>query len=78
MRRARAIERPSWATSNECGEPGAEQVALVVQEHLRLVDQPAKGRGMHDAVAVALEGIARGRGRLGMPTAARLRRRRQA
>ena len=36
-------------------EPRAEQVAFVVQEHLRLVDQPAKRRGVHDAVAVALE-----------------------
>src|SRR5690606_23677665 len=37
-------------------EAGAEQVALVVEEHLRLVDQAAKRGGMNDAVAVALEG----------------------
>ena len=36
------------------GQPGAEQVALVVDEHLGLVFQPAEGRGMDDAVAVAL------------------------
>jgi hypothetical protein len=54
-------------------EPRAEQVALVVQEHLGLVDQAAEGRGVHDAVAVALEVGARRRGRLGMaaPAAAR-------
>ena len=34
----------------------AEMVALVVDEDLRLVLQPAKGVGMDDAVAVALEG----------------------
>ena len=38
----------------------AVQVPFVVEEHLRLVHQPAKGGGMHDAVAVALKGIARG------------------
>ena len=52
-------------------EPGAEQVALVVQEHLRLVDQPAERGGMHDAVAVALEVVARGRWRDRVAPAAR-------
>ena len=35
-------------------EPGAVQVALVIDEHLGLVDQPAERRGVDDAVAVAL------------------------
>jgi len=49
----------------------AEQIALVVEEHLRLVDQAAKRAGVHDAVAVALKGVARGRGRDRVPPAAR-------
>jgi hypothetical protein len=36
----------------------------MVQEHLRLVDQAAKGSGMHDAVTIALVFGARGRWRL--------------
>ena len=52
-------------------EPRTEQVALVVQEDLRLVDQPTEGRGMDDAVAVALKVVAGGRGRLRVPTSAR-------
>jgi hypothetical protein len=43
-------------------EAGAKQVALMVEEHLGLVDQPAEGGGVDDAVAVALEVGARGRG----------------
>ena len=35
-------------------EAGAVQVALVIDEHLGLVDQPAERGGMDDAVAVAL------------------------
>ena len=45
-------------------QPGAKQVAFVVQEHLRLVDQAPKRRAVHDAVAVALVVGARGRRRL--------------
>ena len=37
------------------GEPGAEMVALVEDEHLGLVGQPAEGGRMDDAVAVAAE-----------------------
>ena len=37
------------------GQPGAEMVALVMHEHLRLVGEAAEGGGMDDAVAVALE-----------------------
>ena len=36
-------------------QAGAEMIALVLHEDLRLVLQPAKGVGMDDAVAVALE-----------------------
>ena len=48
-------------------------IALVGHEHLALVRQPAKRGGMDDAVAVALELAARGRGRLRQqpPTAQR-------
>ncbi len=46
----------------------AEQVALVVEENLRLVFEAAEGRGMDDAVAVALELAARGVRRLGKAT----------
>ena len=42
-------------------EPRAEQITLVVQEHLCFVDQPPECGGVHDAVAVALESVARGR-----------------
>jgi len=38
------------------GEAGAEVVALVVDEHLRLVFQPAEGGRVQDAVTVSLEG----------------------
>ena len=37
-------------------EAGAEVVAFVVDEDLRLVFQPAEGGGVDDAVAVALKG----------------------
>ena len=37
------------------GEAGAEMVALVMDEHLRLVGEAAEGGRMDDAVAVALE-----------------------
>ena len=48
------------------GEPGAVMIALVVDEHLGLVGEPAERRGMDDPVAVAAE-IAAGRARrLGM------------
>ncbi len=42
-------------------EPRAKQVALVIDEHLRLVFEPAKCGGMHDAITIALEFGARGR-----------------
>src|SRR5580692_4924196 len=35
-------------------QPGPIQVALVVDEHLGLVDQPAERGGMDDAIAVPL------------------------
>jgi hypothetical protein len=43
-------------------QTGAEQVPLVVEEDLRLVDQPPEGAAVDDAVAVALELAAGGRG----------------
>ncbi len=56
------------------GEPRAEMVALVGNEDLRLVLEPAKGGRMDHPVAVAAEFVA-SRGRLlGMQTAARTRR----
>ena len=42
------------------GQPGAEMVALVIDEDLRLVLEPAEGGGMDDPVPVALE-LAAGR-----------------
>ena len=54
-------------------EPRAVEVALVVDEHLRLVDETAERRGVNDAVAIALELRAQRRRRLGMPAAARVR-----
>ncbi len=53
------------------GEAGAEMVALVVDEHLGLVGEAAKGGRMDDAVAVALEFGAGRRRRLGEKAAAR-------
>ncbi len=44
------------------GEPGAEMVALVVDEDLRLVGEAAESRRMDDPVAVALEGVRVGEG----------------
>ncbi len=51
------------------GQPGAEQIAFVVDEYLGLVFQAAEGGGMNDAVAVALEFGARCGGRFGMQRA---------
>ena len=53
-------------------QPRAEQVAFMVDEDLGLVDQAAERGGMDDAVAVALEGVARGRRRAGVQPTARL------
>ena len=50
------------------GETGAEMVALVIDEHLRLVGETAEGGRMDDAVAVALEVGPGRRGRLGEKT----------
>ena len=47
------------------GEPGAEMIALVVDEHLGLVREAPEGGRVDDAVAVALELGARRRRRLG-------------
>ena len=47
------------------GEAGAEMVALVIDEHLGLVGEPAEGGRMNDPVAIALEFRPRRRRRLG-------------
>ena len=47
------------------GQSGPVVVALMIDEHLRLVRQPAEGAGMDDAVAVAPEGVAGRARRLG-------------
>ena len=54
------------------GEAGAVVVALVLDEDLGLVLEPAEGRGMDDAVAVALEGRAVGGALFGEAPAAAL------
>jgi len=56
------------------GQPRPKMPPLVVQEHLRLVLQPAERRGMDDAVAVTLEFRPRWRGIDRMKPAAALRR----
>ncbi len=52
------------------GEPRAVIIAFMLHEDLRLVLEPAKGRGMDDAVAVALIAGARRAFRLGIEAAA--------
>ena len=56
------------------GQAGAEMVALVMDEHLRLVGEAAEGGRMDDAVAVALERRPRRRRRLGDEAPSRGRR----
>src|ERR1700693_6502658 len=51
-------------------EPGPKQISLVVDEHLGLVHQPAKCRGMYDAISCALIFGAVRRRRFGMAAAA--------
>ena len=53
------------------GEAGAEMIALVIDEHLGLVGEAAKGGRVNDAVAVALEFAAGRRRRLGDQTSRR-------
>ena len=53
-------------------QPGAEQVALVIDEHLGLVFEPPKSRGMDDAVAIALKFAALRRRRFGNRPATRI------
>jgi hypothetical protein len=48
-------------------EPGAKQVAFMVQKNLGFVDQTPEGRAMNNAVAVALVVIARRRICFGKP-----------
>ncbi len=52
----RARKRPGDLRHlDRMGQPGAEMVALVMDEHLGLVGETAEGGRMDDAVAVALE-----------------------
>ena len=51
----RQTERAICATSRRVGQAGAEVVALVGDEDLRLVFQPSESRGMDDPVTVAGE-----------------------
>ena len=62
---ARAMERRDLRHFDRVGDPRAEQVAFVIDEHLRLVGQPPERAGMDDAIAVALEFAAILRRRLG-------------
>src|SRR5689334_22737279 len=39
-------------------EPRAEMIAFMIDEHLRLVLEAPKRRGMHDAIAIALKSAA--------------------
>src|SRR5215472_9101179 len=53
-------ERSADRARNLCyletmGQPGAVMIALVIDEYLRLMGQPAKRSGMNDAIAVALK-----------------------
>src|SRR5690606_31198016 len=57
-------ERASDAATDLChfdavGQPNAVMIAVGRNKYLRLVAQPAKGDRMDDAVAVALESVAR-------------------
>ena len=70
------MERPSDAATElgnlqRMGQPGAEQVALMVEKNLGLVDQAAKSGGMDDAVTVPLKCRARWCVGLGKPATAR-------
>ena len=72
-------ERPCQGPGNlrdleRMRQPGAKVVAFVKHEHLRLVGEPTKRRGMDDPIAIPAEYIARGTCRLGtQPTAAPVR-----
>src|SRR6185369_17175603 len=53
------LQRPRHGTAQlgdleRMRQPGAKQVAFVVQEHLRLVDQAPEGGRVDDTVPVAL------------------------
>jgi hypothetical protein len=54
-RRARAHRARDLGHFDAVRQAGAKQVAFVIDEDLRLVLEAPKRRGMHDAIAVALE-----------------------
>ena len=49
-----------WADFQGVRQPGAVMVAGLIDEHLRLVHEPAKGGAVDDAIAVALVQSAKG------------------
>src|SRR4051812_26796335 len=57
---------------NRMRDSRAVQVALVIDEHLCFVDEPAEGVGVNDPIAIALEFAAKFRFGLRMPTPTRL------
>src|SRR5262245_21696986 len=70
-------ERPRDGAANlrnleRMGDPGAIQIALVIHEHLGLVDEAAERIRMDDAVASALEFTSKAWRRLWMSSAAAL------
>ena len=75
VERQPAGHRPGDARDlKRVGQSAAMVVAVVASKHLRLVGQPAKGRRMHDPVAIPLVGAAMRMHRLRMHPAGRLRR----
>ena len=69
-RRLRATERADLRHLEAVREPRAEEIAFVVDEHLRLVLEPPESGRMDDAVAVALVLAAAARRRLAVAPAA--------
>jgi hypothetical protein len=52
------------------GQPGAEVIALMIDEHLGLILEAPERGAVHDPIAIALEGAAQAAGGLGMAPAA--------
>jgi hypothetical protein len=52
------------------GQPGAEVIAFMIDEHLGLILEAAERGAVHDPVAIALERAAQARGGLGVAPAA--------
>ena len=54
------------------GEAGAKKIAFMVQKNLGFINQSPKRSGVHDAIAVPLKGVARGRIRFQVAPSARM------